>query len=458
MAEGQNTNHYQLNFMTMNDMKMNRYMLAALLCMMLLVGPWQSHASEAQYTLEEAVLAGLEANPDVESAQLMLAQSKLEVKRARGGFLPSVTFQSSYTDYNQSGDAGTVDDLDRTIATNQLTISQPLFDGLLMFKNYSQAKIQKDIDAAKLRQARLDLIYYIQEAFLQLLKAREDLTTIRDEIVRIKEQLAASKVFYDAGIGPNNDVLKNEVELSKAYTDEIKVKNRIKNYTTMLNTFLAVGLGADVAYLGDLRGYVYQIDYTEDTAMAAALDHRPDVFIEKKNLEVAKKEGGAIASRYMPTITLEYTKAFQDMDFDSKDYDDLYKKYDTIGVNLTWRLFEGGKTTYQYMGNLKRIKALEKSMETQIADAKKAIVNALTNIEDAKKWIDYSIRARKNARENYKMESERYKTGVGAIADLLMAQQRLSQAEADQSDAYMQYQIAKAALFYFMGIENAGLN
>jgi outer membrane protein TolC len=64
-------------------------------------------------TLEQTVLAGLKANPSVESARQILEQSQLNVKAARGSFVPSFTVQSSFSKYSLSGDVLTVDNLNR---------------------------------------------------------------------------------------------------------------------------------------------------------------------------------------------------------------------------------------------------------------------------------------------------------------------------------------------------------
>jgi len=144
-------------------------------------------------TLEQTVLAGLKANPNVESARQILEQSQLNVKAARGSFMPPpFTVRSSFSKYSLSGDVLTVDNLNRNIFNSELKISQPLFAGYSILNNYLKAKIQADADNARLNQSRLDLIFHIQQDFLQLLKSREDLKTVSNEIKRIESQIEAS--------------------------------------------------------------------------------------------------------------------------------------------------------------------------------------------------------------------------------------------------------------------------
>jgi len=72
--------------------------------------------------------------------------------------------------------------------------------------------------------------------------------------------------------------------------------------------------------------------------------------------------------------------------------------------------------------------------------------------------IELSLNTKKSALENYNMAAARYRTRIGTINDLFDAQYNLTKSESDIGDAYMQYQVAKAALLYNIGVENIGLN
>jgi outer membrane protein TolC len=304
----------------------------------------------------------------------------------------------------------------------------------------------------------LDLIFHIQQDFLQLLKSREDLKTVNNEIKRVESQMDASNVFYKAGLAPYNDVLKSEVELSKAQTDKIKVLNIIKNQITQLNTYRSAPFDEDVEYVGDLQHYGFTVNYDENSAITAALSKRPDLLIGKKSIAIAEKDAKDTFSRYYPRITLDYMIGRQRSEFENYILSTATQNTDTIGVNLKWNIFDGGTTTYTYRADLRHIAALKKSLENQIAEAKAAIVKAFTNIEDAKKLIELSLNTKKSALENYNMAAARYRTRIGTINDLFDAQYNLTKSESDIGDAYMQYQVARAALFYNIGVEDIGLN
>ena len=433
--------------------------IAVLVCMLSIFCVTVSKAGDP-LTLEQTVLAGLKAHPSVESAKQVLEQAQMNVKAARGYFLPSFTLQSSFSQYSLHGDVISVQDLDRNIFTNQLAISQTLFAGYSLLNNYLRAKIQVDADNARLQQARLDLIYHIQQDFLNLLKSREDLKTVNNEIDRVQSQWEASKAFNKAGLAPYNDVLKSEVELAKAQTDKVKVLNIIKNLITQLNTYRAVSYDEEAQYVGDLYNYGLAMKYNqydENFAITTALAKRPDLLIGKKSVEIAEKDSIDTFARYYPKVTLDYAVGRQQSDYDNFTISRATQNTTNLGINLRWNMFDGGTTSYSYSANLKYIASLKSSLEKQIAEAKAAIVKSFTNIEDARRLIELSLNAKKSASENYDMASARYRTGIGTVNDVVDAQSNLTRAESDISNAYMQYHVAKAALFYNIGVENIGL-
>lgn len=434
-----------------------RMFVSMLISIFLCAAPCAVGAESLQYSLKDAVEAGLEANPGVEATKKILEQSELNINAARGYFLPSFTLQSSISSYSQKGDVVSVDQVDQDVFSNGFKISQPLFSGFAILSNYLKSKLQADMDKAKFDQARLDLIIYIQKTFLQLLKSKEDLATVENEIVRLAAQLEASRVFYKAGIDPYTDVLKSEVELVKAQGDKIKVQNSIKNYSTQLNTYLALDFNKRVEYAGDLHDYNIFIPHDEESAIREALIKRPDLIIGRKSVDIAKKESEKAFAQYLPKITLDYSKFNQKTEYENYAYSETTRYYESIAVNLNWKIFDGGATTYTFLGELKRVGSLEKSLEDQEAAAKADIIKSFTDIEDAKKLIEISRKAKAVAKENYDMAAARYRTRIGTINDLLDAQYKLTQSESELSNAYMQYHVARATLFYNIGVENSGL-
>ncbi len=414
-------------------------------------------AAARKLDLAATVAAGLRANPDVQSAIRVLSGSRHLVKAARGGFLPTLDLTTSFSRYSQTGDVPTVEYLDRDIFTSTVRITQPLFAGYAILSSYQKSRLQVEADAARLRQARLDLIYNIQLEFLKLLKLREDLVTANEAVERLKIQLSSATSFFKSGIGPHSDVLEAEVELSRARISVLKVKNQIRNQVVILNSFLNLPVTETVEYVGSLHDYQRTVPYDLESAFALALAQRADLVLGRKSIAIAKKDARLRFARYFPRVDLECSYQHRRNEYDNYRYNRETQDSTTVGVNLQWNLFDGGTTTYNYRSAVEHIAALEKSQEGQIAKARAAIVKAFTDIEDAAKLLDVAKKARRSAEESYRMAEARYQAHLGTMDDLFEAHFYLVRAATDISSAYMQYQSARSSLFYNIGIENPDL-
>lgn len=88
----------------------------------------------------------------------------------------------------------------------------------------------------------------------------------KESITRIETQLKAAEAFVKVGMAPYVNVLQNQVELSKAKQQEIRVQNTIRNAEVQLNKYLNYSPDEPILYTGDLRDFSGVVSYTEEQA------------------------------------------------------------------------------------------------------------------------------------------------------------------------------------------------
>ncbi len=411
-----------------------------------------------EYTLEQAVDHALKVNPSVESKLLTLEQAKMNVGVAQSYFWPRVSLVANYNKLENSGAVGSTDDLSSKSRTRGLRASLSLFAGFAHLSNLQKSRLSVDMEEARHREIKMELIANVQLQFLQLLKAREDLKSAQESIVRIEEQLKAAEAFVKVGMAPYLNVLQNQVELSKAKQQEIRVRNTIRNAEVQLNKYLNYSPDAAVAYKGDLRDFSGVVGYTEEQAIKTALFSRPDLIIAQKSVAIAFKDVDITLSEYMPRVDATYDNMKYHKDYKEDRYKDYTRRYWAVGMNISWDLFTGGSTTFSYLGDKKRAAALQKDYEDAMSGAKTDVIRSLLDINAAKELINVSRKGVDAAKESYAMANKRYMTHTGTITDLLDAQLKLTQAETDASQALMEYHSARARFFYNIGRENIALN
>ena len=432
---------------------------ALLVILFLLLLPLAAQAKAPSYTLQKAVEHALEANPTIEAKLLAIEKAQMDVLATGGNFLPKVTLMWNRGRLENTGAVGTTEDYSNKSLSKGLRVQLSLFAGFMHLNSLGKSLLQASMEEARHEQVRLELIGNVQLHFLELLKAREDMKTVKESKKRIETQLKAAKAFVDVGMAPQLNVLQNEVEMSKVQQQEIRVANTIRTTRAMLNKYLGYDARADVNYTGSLKDFNGSVNYSEEEAIDMAMRNRPDLIIAHKSVAMALKQSHITAGRYLPSVSAYYdnmrsSKVYTDEKTYSRDY---ARSYWGVGLNVSWDVFDGGQTTFTYIGDRKAAASLRKEYEDALASARVAVISALLDITAAKELITTSRKGVEAAQESYDMANRRYQTNVGTITEMLDAQVNLTKAEEDYSLALTEFHSARSKFFYNIGVENIGL-
>jgi outer membrane protein len=440
-----------------------RFLGAGLLCLMLAftLTPAQAASAEKRlaYSLKGSVEQALKANPGLEAKLLTMEKAKMDIGVAASNFLPQASLTYNLNKLDNSGGVGNSDEFSNTNWGHGMRVSLNIFSGFMHLNNVLKAMLSADMEEARHRQAKLELIANVQLQFLQLLKAREDMKTVKASRKRIATQLAAAQAFVDVGMAPYLNVLQNEVELSKVSQQEIRVANTIRNAEVMLNKYLGYDSVFTIDYRGSLAEYSGTVDYKEAEALQISLYSRPDLIMAQKSLGMAIKQSHITAGRYLPSVNvtydnMKYHRGYKEPTPSLRDYT---RSYWNLGMNVNWTFFDGGNTTFTLLGDRKLAASLRKDYEDTMQGAKAEVIRNLLDIKAARELITASRKGMTAAKESYDMANQRYMTHTGTITDLLDAQLKLTQAEEDYSLALQEFQTARVRFFFSIGKENPGL-
>jgi outer membrane protein TolC len=413
--------------------------------------------SPRAFTLAEAVSHALEANPGLEARLRVVEQARMQIGVAQSYFWPTASFFYQRNQLHNDGGIGNTDELSNRAHSNGIRLGLNLFSGFTHLNNLEQSRLSADVESARHLQARHELILNVQLQFLQLLKLREDRKTLLDARRRMEIQLAAAKAFVEVEMAPRLNVLQNEVELAHLAQQEITVANNIRSVEAQLNHYLGLPSSQSVAYTGDLREFNGVLDISGEDALTMAVRRRPDAVIALKSIAVAEKQSLVTAGRFLPTVTLNYDKAYYSRDYESSRSQDYSRHYASLGLVFNWTLFEGGSTGFALLADRKRVAALRKDYEDTMSAIRTEVIRNLMDIDAARELVTASRKAVEAAAEAYRMSERRYNTHIGTITDLLDSQAKLTRAEADADQAVADFHSARARFYYSIGMERHSL-
>ncbi len=432
-------------------MKTYRVALCALLLMTWSGALW----AKETMSMKDAVETGLKQNPTILAAREALYASDYAVKASKAAFGPAMSTRYGYTRLDERPQsfgqtAGTLDNWQL-----QFNIYQPLFTGFQLLTTYEKSILLKEQVASQINNAELQLIVAIQNVFLQLLQARENVRSAEDSLARLRSQLKVNTAFYEVGLRPKLDMLQAEVDVATAEQLLVVAKNNVDTLGAQLNTLLGKDVNADTEYIGSL-GY-YPLPLTLEECLQKAAMYRPDLIIARQSVMLAEKDVVLAKAGYYPQVAAEfnYFRDGEDPSMKGGEYHTPSEWNAQVGMN--WKFFEWGKTYYgqkQAEKNVIRLGQEYQNLENQVSfEVKKNFLQ----IKEAAERIVAAKQGLIAAKESYRMAVARYEAQVGTNTDVLDAQSAQTASEASLNGALSAYGRAIADLYGSMGQKNPEL-
>jgi outer membrane protein TolC len=427
-------------------------LLVFLLMIILLFSTQLSSAQEipASLTLGQAVARALQANPQMAAIRAQALGAEFGKRSARAAFGPSLS-----ANYGMIYDDKPIVGRDKDTWTLNINLSQPLFTGWRLLSTYQRAALIQEQLETRITATELQLILTVQEHFLNLLKAREQVRSAQDSVVRLQSHLQRAQAFYDVGLQPRVDLLSAEVELAQAEQELLMFQNTVLTQIARLNTLLNLDLEEQVDYVGELAYLPYEPNLQD--CLDRAFANRPDIILSKKAEEIAEKELKITASAFYPQIRadLDYYRRGNDpgVSGDGTRPDPWW----TASVVMQWQVFEWGKTRYAYEQAKQNLRALRQETAKLRLEVSYEVKSLHLKLQEASARISVARKALEEAREAFRNAQARYQAQVGTNIQVLDEQARLTRAEAGLTDALADYQFAMARLFAAMGQQNPDL-
>ena len=427
-----------------------RLTLTMLLC---LASDGLVSAQQRVVTLAEALRLSERVQPDVVRAAAGLRTAGAQRRSAWGAFLPSVAANSSVNEFFTEG-APRIDPVtgqltggnttNRSVSTG-VSGSLDLFTGFRRRAELRATRAGETAAEASFIDARFQQALTTTNQFLDALAAAQLLRVRETSVRRAEEQLKVSVAKLRIGSATRSDSLRSLVTLGNARLDQL---------TT--HTDLAAA-EANLARLIGLTGRVQAADDSAFYAVIPALDTQalrvevesksPRVQSAAANAAAARATASASRSAYWPTLALSGSTNWSGSQ--TNDYDLLNQSQLSLG--LRWNLFD----RFDRELSIAQREADQDIAEATAADTRRAVAAdlelRLAELDAAKARIEITQTSVVAAREDMRVQQERYRLGVSTIVDVLTSQEALNQAEVDVVNARFDYLRAQAELEGLIG-------
>lgn len=429
------------------------FSLALTLCFLWVV-PAFSFAQEIieTFSLKQALEAAIRVNLGLKSSKEE-TNAALAVKNAkRTNFLPVLSASYQYDRIDEESNIGSIVTGPKEEYTFITSFNQPIFTGFSLTKQYNIAAI--GLDLAKINETlkRQDIILNTKKIYFQLLQTQKLHNIAKETVIQIRSQEEVANNFYQVGMSPLNDLLQAQVELANAKQELIVAKNNLENAEANFNTLLRRPISAPVLII-DILDYS-PFEETLDYCLSEAKTNRLEIKVADLELEIVEKEVQLTKKDYYPFIDLQggYYKRGTEWDVDGGE-----GIYDSDGWQITaaatWNFWEWGRTSYNVKEKLSRVSQAELQKNELLDNIWMEVKNAYLRTQEAEKAIITVEKAIEQAKENFRINQERYKEQVATSTDVLDAQTLLSRTMTNYYNALYAFKLAKAALYRAIGQE-----
>ena len=413
--------------------------------------------SEAQepvkvFTLKQTIETALKVNLGLKSSKEDTAASKALKKAQRSQFFPTFSTSYQYDRMDEGVSSGSFVVTPEKEYSFVTSFSQPIFTGFSLLRQYDIAKLGLDKAQVSEQMTRQNIILDAKNVYFQLLQTQKLYDIAQQTVVQISAQKDVAENFYKVGMTSLNDLLQAQVELANAKQDSIVAKHNMANAKSNFNTLLRRPLETPVV-LKDILDYT-PFEETLEYCLSQAEKNRWEIRIADLDVDISQKEYQLSKKDYYPTVDLEgnYFKRGTDLDVSGGP-----GIYDPSGWQISavakWNFWEWGRTSYGVKEKYSRWSQAKLKKQQVVDNIRLEVKTAFLRTEQAQQAIKTVETAIEQAKENFRINQERYKEQIATQTDVLVAQTLLSRTMTNYYNALYTFKISKAKLYRAIGQE-----
>jgi outer membrane protein TolC len=427
------------------------------------LGSGHAPAETRKLTLDEAVALAVAQNSSLKIASAKVRESGEKRKSVRSDYFPHLKNESNAFNISKlqnitipAGVLGTIPGTgafptqdvtidqgsDSAVVTNT-TLAQPLTQLLKIYRADKMAHADQQIATAELGKIKTDVVYDTHRFFYNLVIARKMKDAAAAAVAageqafrEAKDSVTAGTQLEIAAISSNAALLQNRYALLAAQI-------QISDLNSELNDLLGLPLDTEIEPLDppppETSGQ------SRESFVQMALEKNPEIKAAREAVNKAQRGVEAAQLEYIPDITLFLTHTYQDgIPF-------LTRNFDTVGVKMTWDIFEWGKRGHVVSQRREKLTQanedllrIEKRIEVEVD-------KAYRKLEQTKSLIDVARESLALQKESLRIRGNQIKARTATEAQYSAALAAVKKAEYEEVQALLGYNLAIADLKRVIG-------
>ncbi len=413
-----------------------KWRLAVFSLISCLLGSFELHAAQS-VSLDQAFAHAIHHSESVLIKAAEVRALRQQRRQKIGGLLPTLSFETDFDYASERRDSGGSfgGGIDSWQRQAQLVLNQPLFKGGREYVTLKKSKQEIERSQYDYQVTRNQLYLEIAQAFYEVLQYQRDLQVLRKTQHLLQNRI--KELTKRAKIGRSRD---SAVMSSRTRLHQIKAEAALKQA-------LSKGARRDFVYLTNLPESTplkdnKAIDTKSLSALLTDAGQHPEIARASKQVEIGEADKKIALLAHLPTLDLEGRYLLlKPQGFRPSEW--------SLNVNLTFPLFEGGRTHAAFKESAIRVE----QERLDLRQVRKQIDLRIRRYYQLYRGVQQQVKQLKTAAhyayKSYELEQADYEKSLVSNLDVLDSlekylelKQALNQAEFDQKIAYFQLNIA----------------
>ncbi len=416
-------------------------------------------AQDTVLTKEEALTQALESNYGIKISANEVDIAENEQSILNSGYLPSVTGRAGATyDVNdrttdpEGRERIEQEDIENQFYNASLNVDYLLFDGLGRLYNYKSLKEQYNLSKLEARETIENTILQLFTVYFEVARLYENVNVLQETLEISRERVIRAEYQFEYGQANNLAVLNARVDVNNDSINLLQAKQQLQNTKRDLNVLLDRQIGDTGFRVDTTVSFLPRLNL--ELLLESASENNVRLLQSEKAVTISDYGIKISKSGYLPIVGLTGSYGWNR----SKSAATAFFPGSvtatsglSAGLNLTWDVFDGGRTRIQVQNARIHNESTELIQEQIELEVKRDIANALGTYENRLFIFHVQEENVQTNLDNFNRTQEQYKLGRATSIEFRQAQINLINARTSLNLAKYDAKLAELELLRLSG-------
>ena len=385
-------------------------------------------------TIQNATEMAIKNNRDIKKGMLEIEKSRLDVNKAWKSAYFKVTYNASANKYFKEIKtmAGSYD---QTYGHN-VTLTQPIYTGGAIKTGIEIGKEALSLNELNLDKIKKDTILSTVQAYIDVYDAQSALRVLEKSREALSKNYEIQKEKYSLRMVTKPEFIEAERSLKAIEASIIEQKSNIEIAKEALGILIGYSdsPSIEIVPFSVEENFTKKIVLKDDLAKLTSQNTEYQMALKQK--EISGKTINLKRADLKPTVAGVVTYGTSNR---TKISDLAKENNGTVGLNMSWDIFDWGAKKYEVQKAQKEYEIKEIEAEQALDSLKVNMKKVYYQLQALEKSLEAKRIAVEKAEEVYELEQERYNYNLITMKNLLDAETNLRQSRTEYESTRLKY-------------------